>query len=101
MGGSTRPCRKSPDEIFDIQKWTQGSRTYPSPAIKQSGQEPAVKMEEKQDALWNVLFQPGFTVPTQDPPNFTENLSGDIPHERLTQTEVKEDQSPSKALGDS
>ncbi|KAJ4473959.1 hypothetical protein C8J55DRAFT_433411, partial [Lentinula edodes] len=61
-------------------------------------------MEEKQDALRDVLFRPGFTVPPQDPPNLTDNLPGDIPHEKLTRTEVKEaiyEQSPSKAPGDS
>jgi len=78
-------------DIWEFQKWSKGSRNYPTPPISTGAGNPkAVSHKDKCEAIRRELYQPPPQLDTEYNPNLTDRLPDDIPFTAITHTEVDE-----------
>jgi hypothetical protein len=78
-------------DIWGFQKWSKGTRNYPTPPISTGeGTPKAVSHKDKCEAIRHELYQPPPQLETEFHPNLTDHLDGDLTFTPITTTEINE-----------
>ena len=78
-------------DIWGFQKWSKGSRNYPTPPISTgTGNPKAVSHKDKCEAIRKELYQPPPQLEAIYTPNLTDRAADDIPFTPITITEIDE-----------